>query len=130
MERSPSLKAFLPLIIILVFVGWGGVLSIMTSYEPLVQWRLLFFLLVVFALTGTALPATVHLNLRFTTNPPATARVMVRQALWFGIYGATLAWLMEGRAFSPSLALIFLIGFGAIEVFLRMWERSQWRSPE
>lgn len=129
MERSPSLKAFLPLIVILLLVGWGGLISVVISVKPVVQWRWAFFLLVVVAFTGIALPAAVHLNLRFPSSPPATARVMVRQALWFGIYGATLAWLMEGQAFSLSLALIFLIGFGAIESFLRLWERSQWRPP-
>ncbi len=130
MERSPSLKAFLPLIVILLLVGWGGLISVVISTEPLIQWRWAFFLLMVVAFTGTALPATVHLNLRFPSNPPPTARVMVRQALWFGVYGATLAWLMEGRAFNTSIALIFLVGFAAVETFLRMRERSQWRRPD
>jgi len=129
MDSSPSIKTFLPTIVILVFLGWGGLVILLNSTEPTLGPRWLFFFLVVVALTGTALPATIHLNHRFPSKPPANARVMVRQALWIGAYGATMVWLNYGQVISFNLALIFLVGFMAIEVFLRLWERSQWQRP-
>ena len=129
MDSSPSIKVFLPTIVILVFLGWGGLVILMNSTEPTLWPRWLFFFFVVVALTGTALPVTIYLNHRFPSKPPANARVMVRQALWVGGYGATMVWLNYGQVISFNLALIFLVGFMAIEVFLRLWERSQWQRP-
>ena len=129
MDSSPSIKVFLPTIVILVFLGWGGLVILMNSTEPTLWPRWLFFFLVVVALTGTALPATIYLNHRFPSKPLANTRVMVRQALWVGVYGATMVWLNYGQVISFNLALIFLVGFMAIEVFLRLWERSQWQRP-
>ena len=129
MEQSPSFKSFLPSIVILNLIGWVGLVVLMTSTKPTLWPRWLFFLLVVIACSGLALPATVYLNHRFPSKPPATAQVMVRQALWVGVYAATLFWLNYGQVLDFGLAMIFLIGFAAVEVFLRIWERSRWRRP-
>ena len=59
----------------------------------------------------------------------AGPNVVVRQALWVGVFAATVAWLLYGRVFSLGLAAIFLVGFTGIEAFLRLWERSRWRQP-
>ncbi len=126
-RRTPSVNAFLPTAILFAATGWGGLL-LMTNYAlPTLGPRWLFFFLIVVAVTGTFLPAAAFLNHRFATQPPAGGNVVLRQALWFGIYAATLAWLQVGRVFSGALALILLIGFIAIEVLLRVWEQSQWR---
>jgi hypothetical protein len=129
MDRSPTFKAFLPTIVVLVIIGWGGIIILLNATEPTVWPRWLFFLLVVVAFTGITLPAAVYLNHRFPSKPPASARVMVRQALWVGVFAATLFWLNYGQVLSFSLAVIFFVGFTAIEIFLRLWERSQWRRP-
>ena len=129
MERSPSFRSFLPTIVILNLIGWTGLVVLMTSTRPTLWPRWVFFILVVIAFSGLALPATVYLNHRFPSKPPATAQVMVRQALWVGVYAATLFWLNYGQVLDFSLAMIFLIGFAAVEVFLRIWERSRWRRP-
>jgi hypothetical protein len=112
----------------LVF-GWVGLLVLMTSTEPELGPRWLFFFLVVVAFTGIGLPISAVLNNRFPSSPPAAPRVIVRQGLWFGVFAATVAWLSNGQVFSLGLAAIFAVGFAAIEVFLRLWERSQWRRP-
>jgi hypothetical protein len=129
MDRSPTFKAFLPTIVVLILIGWGGMIILLNSTEPTLWPRWLFFLLVVVAFTGITLPASVYLNHRFPSKPPVGARVMVRQALWVGIFAATMAWLNYGQVISFSLAVIFMVGFAAIEIFLRLWERSQWRRP-
>lgn len=127
MERTPPLSAFLPIIIILTAAGGGGLLIMMSTVDPLLGYRMLFFFLVVLLFAGLALPLSVLLNLRFPSSPPVGPNVVVRQALWVGVYVTTLAWLYVGRVFGVGLAVIFFIGFTAIEVFWRLWERSQWR---
>jgi hypothetical protein len=130
MQRTPEPMAYLPTIIILVLFGWGGLIALMTATDPELGPRWLFFFLVVVAFTGIALPLSVVLNARFPSNPPATPNVVVRQALWVGIFASVVAWLLYGRVFNLGIASIFLVGFAAVEVFLRLWERSQWRRPK
>lgn len=51
--------------------------------------------------------------------------VLVRQALWVGLFGATCAWLQIGRIFSLALAALVAAGLGGVEWFLRMRERAR-----
>ncbi len=51
----------------------------------------------------------------------------MRQGLWVGIYAATLAWLQYGQVLTPSLMILLAVAFFAIEVFLRLRERSRWQ---
>ncbi|MDH5505954.1 MAG: hypothetical protein OEZ02_01900 [Anaerolineae bacterium] len=125
--RTPRPTAFLPSALLFAVLGWGGVLLLLNSTLPTLGPRWLFFFLIVIALTGTAMPAAAHLNQRFPSSPPAGADVILRQALWFGIYGATLAWLNYGHVFTLNLAGIILLGFTVIEIMLRLRERSQWK---
>jgi hypothetical protein len=53
--------------------------------------------------------------------------VIIREALWIGIYFPTLAWLQLGRVLTPTLILLLAVGLIAIEILLRMRERSQWK---
>ena len=55
--------------------------------------------------------------------------MIVRQAIWIGIYFPTLAWLRIGRVLNLSLALLLAAGLILIELLLRLRERSQWK-PE
>jgi hypothetical protein len=129
MSRMPGPAAFVPVSIFLALVGFGGLALLITGTQPTLWPRWLMFFLIVVAGSGAALPITAFLNFRFPGRPPAAPGVAVRQALWVGVYLAILAWLQVGRVFSPNLALMFLIGLAAIEVLLRLWERSRWR-PE
>jgi hypothetical protein len=51
----------------------------------------------------------------------------LRQSLWIGIYGPTLAWLQIGRVLTVALTILLAIGLILIEVLLRLRERSQWK---
>jgi hypothetical protein len=88
-----------------------------------------FFFMAVLALTGLALPAVAYLNRRFPSKPAPTSAVILRQAIWAGIYLPTLAWLRIGRVLTPSIALLLAVGLILIEGLLRIRERSQWK-PE
>ncbi|MQC26151.1 MAG: hypothetical protein DWG76_01720 [Chloroflexi bacterium] len=124
--RTPTPFAFLPTTLLLVTVGWGGLLLIFNFTLPTLWPRWLFFFLIVPAFTGLAIPAAVFLNRRFPSDPPARVQVILRQALWVGIYAATLAWLQFGRVFTFGLALILALGLAAVEWFLRLRERTRW----
>lgn len=110
-----------------MLIGWGGLIALFIYTLPTVGPRWLFFFLCVLALTGTALPITAFLNIRFSSLPPPNSAVVVRQALWFGIFGATLAWLQMGRVLSPTLGILLAVGLVLIEFLLRLGERSQWK---
>jgi hypothetical protein len=120
-------KFFLPAAVIMILIGWGGVVFIVSQTDPNggTRWALFFF--GILAITGTFLPASAYLNRRFPSTPPPTPAVIVRQALWAGIFIAALAWLQIGRVFTPALALLLGLGLILIELLLRLRERSQWK---
>lgn len=123
---SPPVRNFIPAAIILALIGWGGLYALMNFTYPTVGPRWLFFFLGVLAVTGTTLPVVAFLNQRFPTSPPVSPGVIIREAIWFGIYFPTLAWLQLGRVLTPALVLLLAVGLFAIEILLRMRERSQW----
>ena len=124
--RTPSPLSFLPTTLLFMVVGWGGLFALLNFSEPRLWPRWLFFFLIVVAFTGAALPITSFLNYRFPGEPPATVRVILRQALWVGVYAGTLAWLLAGRVLNLALALILALAFLAIEWFLRLREHARW----
>jgi hypothetical protein len=128
-SSSLPVRSFLPAAFILALAGWGGLAALVIYTLPTVGPRWLFFFLSVLALTGTALPFVAFLNRRFPSSPPPKPGVVLRQALWVGVYGATLAWLQIGRVLTPSLALLLAAGLILIEWLLRLRERAQWK-PE
>ena len=87
------------------------------------------FVFMIMALTGTALPVVYFLHRRFPTEPLAESNVIVRQALWVGVYGATLAWLQLGRLVSLYVILGLAGGLIAAEYFIRIREKANRRLP-
>jgi hypothetical protein len=122
-----SVGGFTVLGIFFAILGWGGLYLLVTYTLPTIGPRWLFFFLVMLAMTGTFLPATAYLNKRFTSNPPVEGNVVLRQAMWWGIYGDLLAWLQLGRLLTSNIAMFILFGFVVLEFFLRLRENSQWR---
>lgn len=110
-----------------MLVGWGGLAALIITTLPTVGPRWLFFFLVVLALTGTALPVMAFFNRRFPSTPPPTPGIVVRQALWVGVYGATIAWLQVGQVLTVYLAVLLVAGLMLIEFLLRLSEKSQWK---
>ena len=115
--------------LLLMMVGWGGLYLLVTQTLPQVWPRWGFFVLVLMALTGTALPIAYFFHRRFPDEKPAEVNVIVRQALWVGVYGATVAWLQLGRLVTVYLILGLAGGLVAIEYFMRLREKSRWRPP-
>ena len=127
--ETPNYKTYLLSAFVLILLGWGGLFLLITQTQPYVWSRWGFFVLVLMGLTGLFLPIVYFFHRRFPDDPPADANVIVRQAMWFGIYGATLAWLQLGRLVTVYVILGLAGGLIAIEYFLRLRERSHWAPP-
>ena len=124
---SLRVRVFLPAAVLLALAGWGGLAALILYTLPTLWPRWLFFFFSVLAVTGTVLPFTAFLNRRFPSVPPPPPGVILRQALWVGIYVATLTWLRIPRVLTPAMALLMAAGLVLIEWLLRLRERSQWR---
>ncbi len=110
-------------------IGWIGLaLLVMTSWPwPFQQW--LFFVLVYIAVTGTSVPIAYYLNLRFTRpgHEMAPPGAILRQGIWVGMFVTTCAWLRIPRVLNWAIALLLAASLIAIEVFLRVRERSRFQ---
>jgi len=127
--ETTNYKSYLLSSLLLMSIGWGGLYLLLTETLPYVWPRWGFFVLALIAITGTLLPIVYFFHRRFPDEPPADANVIVRQSMWFGIYGATLAWLQLGRLVTVYVILGLAGGLIAIEYFLRLRERSHWTPP-
>jgi hypothetical protein len=129
MEESPNFKPFGLSAFALAVIGWGGLYVVLTQTLPFVWSRWGFFVLLLMALTGTALPIVFYLHRRFPAEPPANADVIIRQATWVGVYGATLAWLQLGQLVTLYIILGLAGGLIAAEYFIRIREKATRRQP-
>ena len=126
-KNCPLFGSFLWISLVLCVIGWGGLIVIDVSLTlPTLAPRWLFFFLLTLAFSGIALPVTYFLNRRFPTDPPVDSSVVLREAMWFGVYGSLLAWLQMGRVLTSGLALVLAVGLVLVEFLLRLSERSQW----
>jgi hypothetical protein len=128
-EQTNSFRIYLPSALALAILGWGGLAALFYFSLPFVWSRWGFFVLVIMALTGTALPIVFFLNQRFPSDPPAESNVIVREAVWVGVYFATLAWLQLGRLVTIYVVLGLAAGLFATEYFIRLREKANWNHP-
>ena len=129
METRPK-SSFLPYLasaISMIVLGWGAAAISIFVLTPTVWGRWLLFFGGTLGLIGLALPATWYLNLRFPSEPPAGSHVIVRQAIWVGVYGVVLAWLQQVRLVTLWTGLGLALGLAAIEFLVRMREKARWQ---
>lgn len=127
--QTPGFRPFGISSLLLILIGWGGLFAVVYFAGPLVWFRWGFFALLILAMTGTVLPIIYFFHRRFPESPPAESNVIVRQSVWFGVYGATLAWLQLGGLVTVYVILGLAGGLAAIEYFIRLRERSRWKPP-
>jgi len=129
MELRPnsSFRPYIAATISLFLLGWGCAAYAVLKLTPTVWARWLLFFGGTLGLVSLALPVTWFLNLRFPSNPPVGAAVIVRQALWVGVYGALLTWLQQARLVSMWTGLGLAAGLIAIEYLIRMRENARWQ---
>jgi hypothetical protein len=129
MSPKPSFRPYILPTIILLLIGWGGLYTLALYTLPFVWARWGFFALWVIALTAAAFPVIYFVTTRFSSEK-MEPQVLVRRALWVGIFGATLAWLQLARLVNVYVILGLAFGLAAIESLLRLRERARWRVPE
>lgn len=127
--ESYNFKSFAIASLLLIIVGWGGLAAIVNLTLPFVWFRWGFFILLIAAITGMMLPIVYFFHRRFPSGPQAEPNVIIRQAMWFGVYGATLAWLQLGRLVTVYVILGLAGGLIAIEYFTRLREKARWKPP-
>jgi hypothetical protein len=127
MNDRLSFRPYLTATISLLVLGLGTWALAILAFKPTVLPRWLFFFGWDLALTGLAMPVAWFFNLRFPSDPPAEPAVIVRQAIWVGVYGATLFWLQTVRLVTIWMVVGLALGVIAIEYLIRMRERSRWK---
>ena len=96
MITKPSFRPYILPTLLLLLVGWGGLYALALFTRPFVWARWGFFALWVIALTATSFPVIYFVTTRFSSEK-MEPQVLVRRALWVGVFGATLAWLQLAR---------------------------------
>lgn len=129
MDEKLQFKPFGLSALALVLIGWGGLYLVINMTLPFVWSRWSFFALLLMALTGMALPIVYFLHQRFPEDQPADENVLIRQAIWVGVYGVTLAWLQIGRLVTLYVILGLAGGLIAAEYFIRIREKANRRPP-
>ncbi|MHB8776627.1 MAG: hypothetical protein ACYC6R_02545 [Anaerolineales bacterium] len=129
MQTPSTFRTYLPSTLALILIGWSGLFVVLYLSLPFVWSRWSFFVFALMALTGTALPIVYYLHQRFPSEPPVESNVIVRQALWVGVYGVTLAWLQLGRLVTLYVILGLAGGLIAAEYFIRIREKANRRPP-
>jgi len=112
--------------LLLLLVGGGGLAALMFFTLPTLGPRWLFFFLLLLALTGVALPIVAFFHLRFPSKPPVDGSVLLREAMWIGIWGDVVAWLQLGRILTPAIVVFLGLGVLGIEFLIRLREKSRW----
>ncbi len=128
-RSNSSFRSYIASSIILFILGWGGSALAVFMLTPTVWARWLLFFGSTLGVTSLALPVTWFLNLRFPSKPPVGATVVMRQAIWFGVYVALLIWLQQERLVTIWTGLGLAAGLIAIEYFIRMRENARWQPP-
>lgn len=131
-ENQDRSYRFFPVFItslILILLGVFGLGALFIFTVPTLGPRWLLFFLVTLLFSGLALPVVYYLHKRFPSNPLVTPVVMVREALWFGLFVDIILWLQFGKVLNPALAIFIAIGLLIIELLIRMRERSRF-SPQ
>ena len=127
---KPTFRPYLLPTLTLALTGWVGLYLLFNFTLPTLLPRWAFFFLATLALSGTALPIIYFFHRRFNIKNFPAANILTRQALWVGVYGATLAWLQLGKVANLSIVIGLALGLIAIETLIRLREKAQWTPPE
>ena len=124
-KHSPALQAIILTSILLIVVGAVGLVLLFNLTIPTLGPRWVLFFLVTLMCSGIGLPFAYFINVRFPSNSPAQATILIREALFFGFYVDLLIWLQFGKVLNIAIAVFVLVGLGVIEFLLRWRERNR-----
>jgi hypothetical protein len=127
LEQS-KLPPFIPFLITAIILFCAGLIGLGLLFYltvPTLGPRWLFFFLGTAAISGAALPVVYFFHWRFPSPTPVNQSILVRQAVWAGVYFDLIAWFQLGRFLSIPLALALAAALVAIEFAIRLAERSR-----
>lgn len=127
MDRKLPLRPYLLSALFMSILGWVGLALLLNLTLPYLWPRWAFIALIVVGMTGLALLPAWFFNNR--SAAPPVGGVVLRQALWFGVFGAMLAWLEMGRLLTFGMGLAIAGGIIVIEYLLRLRELAQKPTP-
>jgi hypothetical protein len=115
--------------LVVAVAAWSGLIWLVSRQLPTVPYRWAFYAMLHIALTGMALPFIRLLHRRFSRpdGPHTGPGVMIRQAVWVGVFGTACTWLRIPRLLSVPVALILAMALAVIEILLRLREQTRWR---
>lgn len=131
--NEEKLPPFLPYLISSIILGVAGLTGLYLLVEmtvPTLGPRWLFFFLTTCTVSGLALPVVYFFHWRFPPENRVKPGVIVRQAIWAGVYLDLLIWFQLGRVLSLPLGVALAAGLVAIEFALRLAERSRFAPKE
>ena len=114
---------------ILTFTGLTGLAVIVFSTEPTLGPRWLAYFFLTFLASGLILPF-IHIFQRRIAKSPVADSILIREAIWFGIYVDLILWLQLGRVLNGLIAIFLAGGFIVLEVLLRMSETALFKPDE
>jgi len=125
----PPLGKILISSIFLTILGGGGLAFIFMFLKPTLgpRWMFFFFLLIIGA--GVALPFCYLIQRRFASQV-IPEKVLIREAILFGVFLTLVAWLQLGRILTNLTIVIISIGFVLLEMLLRMAEKATFMADE
>ncbi len=115
--------------LILAFIGLSGLAVIIFFTEPTLGPRWLGYFFLTLLASGLVLPF-VHIFQRRIAKQPVADSVLIREAIWFGIYVDLVAWLQLGRVLNGLIFIFLAGGFIVLEVLLRMSETALFKVDE
>jgi hypothetical protein len=79
---------------------------------------------VMVAIIGLVMPLVYFLNRRFGNNPAIHYLVVLRQAMWFGLWGAFCVWLQMNRTLGWAVILLVGLVLAMFEYLLQIRTRA------
>ncbi len=123
---TPAYRELVTVCLLMGLGGWALIALLVFLSTPTLGSRWAFFFALFIALVGTSLPLVWYLNRRFSPDPFPGLGVLWREAVEVGIWGLFLIWLRVGRLITPFTAWTLTGAFFAVELLLRLYERSRW----
>lgn len=124
---APRIRSILPFSLLVAVPGWSVLIYLMTSTEPNLGNRWMFFAAVIFTAAGTSAPIIALVNRILRPVAPAFYETIIRESLMVGVFAAVLLWLNKGQVLTAGLAIILGVGLLLVEFFMRLRSRAEWR---
>jgi hypothetical protein len=123
----PPFGKILSTSLFLILIGGGGLVFVLTFFEPTLGPRWMFFFFLTIFGAGIAIPLSYLVQRRFA-DQPVPPKVLVREAILFGVFLSLAAWLQLGRILTNLIIVIIAVSFLILEMLLRMAEKATFKA--